>query len=67
MPVMAVLPLEFIEHQTSQCCEIWWGEHCGGVENGWGGGGEVQAFNRVPVRPGVESFRHSANNVSQTF
>ena len=31
---MAVLPLEFIEHQTSQCCEIWWGsgvsrfEHC---------------------------------------
>ena len=34
MPVMAVLPLEFIEHQTSQCCEIWWGsgvsrfEHC---------------------------------------
>ena len=34
MPVMAVLPLEFIEHQTSQCCEIWWDsgvsrfEHC---------------------------------------
>ena len=34
MPVMAVLPLEFIEHQTSQCCEIWWGsvvsrfQHC---------------------------------------
>ena len=25
MPVMAVLALKFIEHQTSQCCEIWWG------------------------------------------
>ena len=39
---------------------------CGGVEHGWVGG-EVQAFNRLPVRSGVESFRHSANNVSQTF
>ena len=36
MLVMAVLALKFIEHQASQCCEVWWGS---GVDHGEDGVG----------------------------